>query len=163
MTVADDTGADQALAALADFGRSIPLNQHLGVDVLELSVGRARTRLAADVRLTNHLGGVHAVAEIAPIELAGAMAGSSACLPLLDRGLVPVVAGLEVRYRAPAVGDLEALAVADADAAAAALAAADAGDPPRMPVDVTLTDAAGTVVATATLRISFVPATTLTD
>ena len=151
MTVADDTGADQALAALADFGRSIPLNQHLGVDVLELSVGRARTRLAADVRLTNHLGGVHAVAEIAPIELAGAMAGSSACLPLLDRGLVPVVAGLEVRYRAPAVGDLEALA------------AADAGDHPRMPVDVTLTDAAGTVVATATLRISFVPATTLTD
>jgi acyl-coenzyme A thioesterase PaaI-like protein len=117
MTAADPTPSatepalpleDPLLAGLATGGTQLPFNRHLGVDVVELTTGRCVTRLRDDAALHNHLAGVHAIAELAPVELAGALAVSSRLRDLLERGFVPVVGGLSVRYTAPAAGELRA-------------------------------------------------------
>jgi acyl-coenzyme A thioesterase PaaI-like protein len=149
------TAADPVLAGLRELGEQLPFNRHLGVEVVDLDTGRCRTRLPANDRLANHLGGVHAIAELAPVELAGALAASTRLRALVERGYVPVVGGLEVRYRAPANGDLVATAEVGEEAVAPALAAADAGERPRVTVTVEVTDAAGTVVAIAELRFVY--------
>jgi acyl-coenzyme A thioesterase PaaI-like protein len=157
VTVATDGGQpdDPLVAGLVELGEGLAFNRHLGVVVDEVAPGRCRTRLPANDRLTNHLGGVHAIAELAPVELAGALAASTRLRPLLERGYVPVVGGLEVRYRAPAVGDLHASAEVGEEVVAPALAAADAGERPRAIVEVQVTDDAGTVVAVASLRFVY--------
>jgi acyl-coenzyme A thioesterase PaaI-like protein len=145
------TGADPLIAGLIELGEQLPFNRHLGVEVVELGPGRCRTRLPADERLANHLGGVHAIAELAPVELAGALAASTRLRALVERGYVPVVGGLEVRYRAPADGELLATAEVGEEVVGPALAAADAGERPRVEVSVEVTDGDGTVVAVAGL------------
>ncbi|MFW5933166.1 MAG: PaaI family thioesterase, partial [Actinomycetota bacterium] len=91
---------DDVLDELVALGNDLPFNQHLGARVRSVGDGRATTVLASNEALTNHLGGVHAIAELAPVELAGAMAASSRLRPLVERGFVPVVGSLSVRYTA---------------------------------------------------------------
>jgi acyl-coenzyme A thioesterase PaaI-like protein len=154
-SLGDGPPLEDLVAGLAQLGEGLPFNRHLGVAVDHLEPGLCRTRLPADERLANHLGGVHAIAELAPVELAGALAVSTRLAPLLERGYVPVVGGLEVRYRAPAHGDLIATAWVGEEVAAPAMAAADAGERPRVEVTVEVTDAAGTVVTSAELRFVY--------
>lgn len=151
---------DDLLAGLAAGGAELPFNRHLGVDVLELRTGRCVTRLRDDAALHNHLAGVHAIAELAPVELAGALAVSSRLRALLERGFVPVVGGLSVRYTAPAAGELQAVAEVGAEVIAPALQAADAGHRPRIDVEVVVTDAAQVVVARAELTFVYLAVTT---
>jgi acyl-coenzyme A thioesterase PaaI-like protein len=146
---------DGLVAGLVQLGQQLPFNRHLGVVVDHVEPGRCRTRLPADERLANHLGGVHAIAELAPVELAGALAASTRLAALVERGYVPVVGGLEVRYRAPAHGDLFASATVGEEVVGPALAAADAGERPRVTVTVEVTDAAGSVVTVAELRFVY--------
>lgn len=148
--------ATAVLDGLRELGTQLPFNRHLGVEVVELVLGRAVTRLPADDRLGNHVGGVHAIAELAPVELAGALAASSRLAPLLERGFVPVVGGLQVRFTAPARGDLTATAEVDAEVLGPALVAADAGQRPRVDVEVVVADPGGVEVARADLRFVFV-------
>ncbi len=143
------------LAGLVDLGEGLAFNRHLGVEVASIEPGRCETVLPADERLHNHLGGVHAIAELAPVELAGALAASTRLAPLLTRGYVPVVGGLSVRYRAPAVGRLVARAEVGEEVVATALAAADAGERPRVEVTVQVFAEDGTVVAEAVLRFVY--------
>jgi acyl-coenzyme A thioesterase PaaI-like protein len=150
-----DGQLDALAAGLVRLGEELPFNRHLGVLVDHVEVGRCRTRLPANARLANHLGGVHAIAELAPVELAGALAASTRLAVLLQRGYVPVVGGLEVRYRAPAHGELVATAEVGEEVVAPALAAADAGERPRVAVTVEVTDAADTVVTIAELRFVY--------
>ncbi|GGI08354.1 PaaI family thioesterase [Egicoccus halophilus] len=152
MAAQADTAVLDGLRAL---GEELPFNRHLGVEVVELTTGCARTRLQADERLANHVGGVHAIAELAPVELAGALAASGRLAPLLGRGYVPVVGGLTVRYVAPARGVLYATADVGEDVVAPALAAADAGERPRVEVEVAVTDAQDTTVASASLTFVY--------
>jgi acyl-coenzyme A thioesterase PaaI-like protein len=151
------TAPDEAatIAGLRQLGEQLPFNRHMGVEVRELRPGYAVTVLPGDERLTNHLGGVHAIAELAPVELAGALAASSRFAALVARGFVPVVGGLRTRYRAPAHGTLVATAEVPVDAVAVVEAAADAGDRPRMTVEVVVADEAGTVVTTAELDLVY--------
>lgn len=157
-----DRGPDAAadveayLDGLVQMGAALPFNRHLGVTVSQLEVGRAVTRLPDDARLHNHLGGVHAIAELAPVELAGAMAAATRLGPLLARGYVPVLGALTVKYVAPARGELMATAVAGEQVLAPALAAADAGERPRVGVTVELHDVDGTLAAVADLRFVYV-------
>jgi acyl-coenzyme A thioesterase PaaI-like protein len=74
---ATDDEVTELLAGLRALGDGLAFNQHLGASVAELEVGRAVTRLADDPALHNHLGGVHAIAELAPVELAGALAAAT--------------------------------------------------------------------------------------
>ena len=164
MSAGDGTSSDQADAAgmtgdelldsLVRLGEGLPFNRHMGTSVRAVGDGEATTVLAASDALTNHLGGVHAIAELAPVELAGALAASSRLRPLLERGFVPVVGELAVRYVAPADGELLAHARVGPEVLAPALAAADAGDKPRAVVDVEVVDADDATVAEA--RLTFV-------
>jgi acyl-coenzyme A thioesterase PaaI-like protein len=154
-TQSTTAATDDLLAGLVQLGEGLAFNRHLGVLVDHVEPGRCRTRLPADERLTNHLGGVHAIAELAPVELAGALAASTRLAALLERGYVPVVGGLEVRYRAPAHGDLVATATVGEEVVGPALEAADAGERPRVTVTVEVTDAAGVVVTVAELRFVY--------
>jgi acyl-coenzyme A thioesterase PaaI-like protein len=151
----DDGSLTALLDGLVELGQGLAFNRHLGVEVAALGLGHCETVLPADERLHNHLGGVHAIAELAPVELAGALASATRLAPLLTRGYVPVVGGLTVRYRAPAAGRLVARAEVGEDVVAPALAAADAGERPRVEVPVQVTAADGTVVAEAELRFVY--------
>jgi acyl-coenzyme A thioesterase PaaI-like protein len=155
-TAADDTAA--LLRDLMELGRSLPFNQHLGVRVRRLEVGRAETELPADDRLVNHLGGVHAIAELAPVELAGALAASSRLHSLVAAGHVPVVAGISVRYRAPAAGPLVAIAEVGEEVVAEAWEAVEAGRRPRLEVDVEVRDEEDVVVLRATCEFVYLGA-----
>lgn len=146
---------DDVLDQLVALGDDLPFNRHLGVRVRSVGDGRATTVLAASEALTNHLGGVHAIAELAPVELAGAMAASSRLRPLVERGFVPVVGELSVRYTAPASGELEARARVEEEALPAALAAAEAGEKPKAVAEVEVVAADGTVVAQAQLTFLY--------
>jgi acyl-coenzyme A thioesterase PaaI-like protein len=146
---------DAVLNGLARGGAQLPFNRHLGVEVVTLATGRCVTRLRDDAALHNHLAGVHAIAELAPVELAGALAVSSRLRPLLERGFVPVVGGLSVRYTAPAAGELLAVAEVGEEVIAPALEAAEQGRKPRIDVEVVVTDVADTVVARAELTFFY--------
>jgi acyl-coenzyme A thioesterase PaaI-like protein len=146
---------DALLEGLRQLGDGLPFNQHLGVEVQAIAPGRVTARLRADDRITNHLGGVHAIAELAPVELAGALAASSRLRTLLERGFVPVVGSLQVRYVAPATGELTAIGIVGEDVVAPAVAAADAGERPRVVADVEVTDEHGTTVAVAELTFVY--------
>lgn len=150
--------AQTTLDAIAQLGTSLAFNRHMGVEVREATIGRATVALPVNPDLDNHLGGVHAVAELAPVELAGALAAASRAMPLLARGYVPVVGGLTTRFRAPAHGELLATAELGPEALAPAVAAADAGQRPRMRVAVTVTDPTDTVVNQTEVDFVFVPA-----
>ncbi len=146
---------DALLDGLVTLGDDLPFNRHLGVRVRSVEPGRVTTVLPANEALSNHLGGVHAVAELAPVELAGALAASSRLRPLLERGYVPVVGGLTVRYTAPANGELIATGEVAEDAVAPAIAAADAGEKPKAVATVEVQDAAGTTVVVAELTFVY--------
>lgn len=154
---AGQDATDELIAGLRQLGADLAFNRHLGVEVDHLEVGSCRTRLPHDARLTNHVGNVHAIAELAPVELAGALAVASRLSVLLERGLVPVVRSLEVRYLAPAPGMLVASAEVGAEVVDAALAALDDGHRPRAPVHVEVHDQEGTSVAVAHVVFVFVP------
>ncbi|MTV25779.1 DUF4442 domain-containing protein [Nitriliruptoraceae bacterium ZYF776] len=157
-TTTDDVDVDELIAGLVALGSDLPFNRHMGVTVVEVTPGHTVTRLAANADLANHLGGVHAIATLAPAELAGALAASSRLAPLVVRGYVPVAGGLSARYRAPAVGALTATADVPEDALASCLADADAGQRPRVTAPITVTDAAGLVVAEVELHIVYIDA-----
>lgn len=148
------------LDQLANLGTGLPFNRHLGVEVREATIGRVTTALPRNPALDNHLGGVHAIAELAPVELAGALAASSQLAPLLARGYVPVVGRLSTRFRAPAFGELLATAEVGPDVLAPAMAAADAGERPRVDVEVSVTDEHGTVVNVTEVHFVYVEVST---
>jgi acyl-coenzyme A thioesterase PaaI-like protein len=155
---APDVGPGRLLDDLVELGETLPFNQRLGVRVRHLRVGRAETELPADERLANHLGGVHAIAELAPVELAGALAASSRLHGLVSAGYVPVVAGITVRYRAPAVGRLVAVAEVGEEAVDPAWEAVGQGRRPRLEVDVEVYDEQDVVVLRATCEFVYLGA-----
>jgi acyl-coenzyme A thioesterase PaaI-like protein len=157
-TSATDGEMAELLAGLRALGDGLAFNQHLGAHVEALEVGRAVTRLADDPALHNHLGGVHAIAELAPVELAGALAAATRLRAVIAQGFVPVVGELTARYTAPARGELTATAVLGPEAEPAAVAAVEAGQRPRATVAVTVTDRLGVVVVEAELVFLFLDA-----
>lgn len=158
MAEANEAELADLLAGLRALGDGLAFNQHLGARVEQLEVGKAVTRLGDDPALHNHLGGVHAIAELAPVELAGALAAASRLRSVLTAGFVPVVGELTARYTAAASGELTATAVLGPEAEVAASAALAAGERPRATVPVKVTDRRGVVVVEAELVVLFLDA-----
>ncbi|MFP4149869.1 MAG: DUF4442 domain-containing protein [Nitriliruptoraceae bacterium] len=160
-TVETEEAADPVLLeGLRALGDGLAFNRYLGVRVHELTPGRAVCVLDESGELSNHLGGIHAVAELAPVELAAALAATSRLTVLLERGYVPVVGELTARYLAPGRGRLTARAEVGPEVVAPALAALDAGQKPRAEVVVHAHAAEGEPVVEARLTVVFVPAAT---
>jgi acyl-coenzyme A thioesterase PaaI-like protein len=156
-SVGDGTAAVGLLDGLRTLADDLPFNRHLGARVLELEPGRAVTLLDERSELHNHLGGIHAIAELAPVELAGALAVTSRLATLLERGHVPVVGELSARYLAPGRGRLIAMAEVGEEVVAPALAALAAGRKPHTEVVVRVRDAHDETVLEAQLTFVFVP------
>jgi uncharacterized protein (TIGR00369 family) len=87
----------------------IPLNIHLGIEVVSVGDGVAETRLPFRREITNHIGTVHATAIFGLAEAAsgGAMSGALAPLALAIR---PVAAGAIIKFSRIARTDLVARA-----------------------------------------------------
>ncbi len=149
-------GDEAFLAGLRALGDGLAFNRHMGCTVTHLEVGHAETLLAASGELDNHVGGVHAIAELAPVELAGALAATSRLARGVEQGYVPVVGELRARYLAPAHGALRARAHLGPAAVEPALSSLAEGHRPRVEVDVEVVDAGGEVVLEAALTFVFV-------
>src|SRR6056297_1518498 len=155
--VAADAELYELLDGLRALGDGLPFNRYLGARVLELTEGRAVTVLEERQELHNHLRGVHAIAELAPVELAGALAVTSRLRGVLERGQVAVVGELTARYLAPGRGRLTATADVGEDVVAPAIQDLDDGRKPRVEVVVVVRDGRGESVVEATLTFVFVP------
>lgn len=107
---------------------ALPFTAHMGIGVDHVEPGLARISLPGDDRFTNHLGTVHAIAELAPAETAGGVAITSAFPDLLEQGYVPIAKALRVQWTAPARGMLTATARLDPDEQVRMRAAAGRGD-----------------------------------
>lgn len=128
----------------------LPFNRLLGEQVEVDTPGRCTVTVPFREELTNHIGTIHALGQLAPAETAGAVAVGTALADLLAGGWVPVVAGVEARWRRPAVGGVRAAASVTEEQTASARAAAAAGERVRLQVPVEVTDERGEVVCTAT-------------
>lgn len=124
--------------AVVAAAENLPFNVLVGLSCDEVSPGRAVVALPADERLTNHIGSVHAVAELAPAEAAGGIAAVTGLSDLVERGYLPVARSLSVDYRRLAHGALTAVAELSDEIASDARRAADADERVAftLPVDV---------------------------
>lgn len=126
---------------------AMPYTAHMGVEVRTVEPGHAQIALPADDRFTNHIGTVHAIAELVPAETCGGVAITSELTDLLARGYVPIAKELRVEWTAPARGQLLASARLDPDEAERMRAAAAAGERVACDLDITVEDVDATVVA----------------
>ncbi len=128
---------------------AIPFNRHLGLEINELAAGTATVRLPDDERLRNHVGSQHAAGLFAAAEAAsgGAFVGTFA-----DRlaEITPLAAAAEISYVKLARGPIDARA--ELAGAERLLALLDGEGKISFPIDVTLTNAEGETVATATVQ-----------
>jgi acyl-coenzyme A thioesterase PaaI-like protein len=134
----------------AGLEQAVPFNQHLGLQVAELALGRGVVVLPDDGPLRNPAGSQHAGALFAAGEAAAGAAFVAAFVEQLEDA-APVVEHAEIRYRRIARGPITATGVlgGDPDELVAEL---EREGQVRFGVDVSLTDGEGDVVADMTVR-----------
>jgi acyl-coenzyme A thioesterase PaaI-like protein len=127
---------------------AVPFNAHVGLEIREVGPGYAIVRLPDDERLRNHVGSQHASGLFSAAEAASGgafMAGFGERLAELR----PLTTRAEIAYAKLATGPIDARAeLPDTDALLATL---DADGRVVFDVPVTLTNADGETVATATV------------
>lgn len=133
----------------------VPFTRTLGITYDEITAERAVARLADREELHNHVGGPHAGALFTVAESASGALVLAAYGDQLGRA-VPVTAAAEVRYRKLAKGDVTAEAVTSVTREDT-VAALDAGETPRIPVEVTVRDAEGEPTAEMTFTWALRP------
>ena len=85
----------------------IPLNKHLGIEIVSIGDGVAQTRLPFREEVTNHIGTVHATAIFGLAEAASGGALSGAFAPMVLK-IRPVAASAGVTFAKIARTDLTA-------------------------------------------------------
>jgi acyl-coenzyme A thioesterase PaaI-like protein len=128
---------------------AVPFNAHVGLEIREVGPGYAIVRLPDDERLRNHVGSQHASGLFSAAEAASGgafMAGFGERLAEFR----PLTTRAEIAYAKLATGPIDARAeLPDTDALLATL---DADGRVVFDVPVTLTNADGETVATATVE-----------
>jgi acyl-coenzyme A thioesterase PaaI-like protein len=137
-------------AMRAGLQQAVPFNQHLGLEIVELSLGRGVVRLPDDGSLRNHVGSQHASALFAVGQAASGAALATAFAEHLE-AVEPLAEAAEVSYRQIARGPITATAVLGATPDELLADLDDAGEI-RFAIDVSLTDGAANVVAEMTVR-----------
>jgi acyl-coenzyme A thioesterase PaaI-like protein len=130
--------------------QAVPFNQHLGLEVAELGLGRGVVLLPDDSALRNHVGSQHASALFAVGEAASGAAFVAAFADQLEE-VTAVVDGATVDYRRIAHGPITATGVLGADPDQL-LAELERDRRVDFAVDVALTNGAGDVVGEMTVR-----------
>jgi acyl-coenzyme A thioesterase PaaI-like protein len=134
----------------AGLEQAVPFNQHLGLEVAELTVGRGVVRLPDVATLRNHVGSQHVSALFAAGEAASAAAFIAAFVEHLEE-VSPLAETATIAYRKIARGPITATGVLGADPDQLLDELHDTGAV-QFAIDVSLTDGAGDVVADMTVR-----------
>jgi uncharacterized protein (TIGR00369 family) len=129
---------------------AVPFAGHLGLEIGEISAGEATVVLPKRGELTNHVGSQHAGALFTVAETASGAAFVGAFAVRMG-DITPLARHAEIDYVKVANGPVTASAKLGVDAAEA-LATLDAEGKVEFPCHVELTDGAGDLVATATVR-----------
>jgi acyl-coenzyme A thioesterase PaaI-like protein len=129
---------------------AVPFNQHIGLEIVELSEGRGVVRLPDDERLRNHTGSHQAAALFAAGE-AAAVAALVATFGDQLESLHPRPDGAEITYKKIARGPIVGTGVVGATAAEV-LEEIERDGSAAVAVDVSLVNGAGDVVAELRVR-----------
>jgi acyl-coenzyme A thioesterase PaaI-like protein len=128
---------------------AIPFNRHVGLEIVELGPGTATVRLPDDEGLRNHVGSQHASGLFAAAEAASGGAFMSTFAERMGE-IRPLAASAEIAYTKLATGPIDARA--ELSDGGALLERLDADGKVAFPVEVTLANADGDTVATATVQ-----------
>jgi uncharacterized protein (TIGR00369 family) len=130
-------------------GTAVPYIGHMGIEVTAMEEGAATALLPDRPELHNHVGSQHAGALFGVAETASGAAFVGAFAARMG-DLTPLARSAQISYLKVARGPIEAKATLNTPAADA-LAALDADGRVDFSVEVGMTDAEGTTVATATV------------
>jgi acyl-coenzyme A thioesterase PaaI-like protein len=136
-------------ALRAGMAAAIPFNRHLGLEIIELGPGTATVRLPDDEGLQNHVGSQHASGLFAAAEAASGGAFMATFAERMGE-IRPLAANAEIAYTKLATGPIDARA--ELSGGGELLERLDADGKVAFPVDVTLANAGGDTVATATVQ-----------
>jgi acyl-coenzyme A thioesterase PaaI-like protein len=134
----------------AGLQQAVPFNQHLGLEVVELGIGRGVIRLPDDGQLRNHVGSQHASALFAAGQAASGAAVAAALVERLE-SLEPLAERAEITYNKIPRGPITATAVLGATPQEL-LDELEREGSVRFGIDVSLTDGAGDTVAGMTVH-----------
>ncbi|HEV7752562.1 MAG TPA: DUF4442 domain-containing protein [Baekduia sp.] len=137
-------------AMRAGLEQAVPFNQHLGLEVVELAIGRAVVRLPDDAGLRNHVGSQHASALFAAGQAAAGAALAATFVEHLE-AVEPLADGADINYKKIPRAAITATAVLAATPAELLEELARDGEV-RFAIAVGLTDGAGDLVADMTSR-----------
>jgi acyl-coenzyme A thioesterase PaaI-like protein len=130
--------------------QAVPFAGYLSLEITEMAEGEATVVLPERLVLTNHVGSQHAGALFAAAETASGAAFVGAFLERMG-DVTPLARSAEIDYQMIAKGPITAKATLGMPKDEA-LATLDADGKVEFPCEVVLTDAAGSQVATATVR-----------
>lgn len=130
--------------------QAVPFVGHLNLEITEISEGEATVVMPERPELLNHVGSQHAGALFTAAETASGAAFVGAFVERMGE-LTPLARSAEISYDKIAEGPITAKAKLGI-AAAKAHETLDADGKVEFPCEVELTDAEGTVVATASVR-----------
>jgi acyl-coenzyme A thioesterase PaaI-like protein len=137
-------------AVASGLNEAIPFNRFLGLVVEEVAPGRGVVTLPDDPSLHNHVGSQHAGALFSAGEAASGGAFLGAFAEHLG-SLTPLAKSASIEYRKIARGPITAVGSLSGDVDAL-LASIESDGRVEFPVDVEMSDAEGTVVATMTVH-----------
>jgi acyl-coenzyme A thioesterase PaaI-like protein len=134
----------------AGLSKAVPMNAHLGLELVEVGDGRGVVRLPDDPRMRNHVGSQHAAGLFAAAEFASGAAMTGALFAHLA-GATPLAASADIQYKKLAKGPILATArLAETGAAIGERLAADGRA--EFVAEIELTDEQAQVVATMSVR-----------
>jgi acyl-coenzyme A thioesterase PaaI-like protein len=136
-------------ALRAGLAQAIPLNQHLGLEVVEIGDGRGVVLLPDDERLRNHVGSQHAGGLFSAGEAASGAAFLGSFAEHLA-GLTPLARSAQIEYLKLAKGPITATGTLDGGAAPL-LEQLEVDGRVQFPVAVSLEDQQGVEVARMTV------------
>ena len=130
--------------------QAVPFAGHLGLEITKVAEGEAVVVLPERPELTNHVGSQHAGALFTVAETASGAAFVGAFAERMG-DVTPLARSAEIAYEKIAKGPIEATAKLGIGKDEA-LATLDGAGKVEFPCQVTMTDAAGLQVASATVR-----------
>jgi acyl-coenzyme A thioesterase PaaI-like protein len=137
-------------AVASGLNEAIPFNRFLGLVVEDVAPGRGVVTLPDDPSLHNHVGSQHAGALFSAGEAASGGAFLGAFAEHLA-SLTPLAKSASIEYRKIARGPITAVGSLSGDVDAL-LASIESDGRVEFPVEVEMSDAEGTVVATMTVH-----------
>lgn len=137
-------------AIAAGMSQAVPFAGHVGLEITRIAEGEATVVLPERQELTNHVGSQHAGALFTAAENASGAAFVGAFVERMGE-ITPLARSAEISYEKIAKGPITAEGRLGMPAAEA-LATLDRDGKVEFPCEVTLTDADGTQVASATIR-----------